>query len=298
LLRRRTVPAKSSEPVVIGTAQQRLGGAKALPEQRSQHVGIHRQQLDVAVARRTAVDDQRNVSDGAEEDVRFVETREQPRIDRPRCHGGNAADSPETGGRQRGSCGRDVPHFDGRRMLPAMQADRSPRRRGSGEVRIGTSGWSYANWRGVFFPAGLPHRRDLEYLASRFPTVAVNGTFYSLTRPPPCNAGRAAVPAGFVFAIKASRYITHMLRLRNVRPALANFLASGILRLGAQLGPLLWRLPPSLAFEEARADAFLAMLPRTMADAERCARRHDARTTCRASLGAPDAPDRALRTAP
>jgi uncharacterized protein YecE (DUF72 family) len=105
------------------------------------------------------------------------------------------------------------------------------------------------------------------------------------------------VPEDFVFAIKGSRYITHMLKLGRFEPALANFFASGILRLGATLGPILWQLPPQLPFHEARARTFFAALPRDVAAAERWARRHDARTTGRAALTAPDGRERALRYA-
>src|SRR4029079_13438993 len=127
---------------------------------------------------------------------------------------------------------------------------------------IGTSGWQYPSWRGDFYPAGLPHARELEYLAARFATVEVNGTFYSLTRPTACAAWRQQVPEGFLFAIKGSRYITHMLKLRRFEPALANFFASGILRLGSALGPILWQLPPQLPFDRDRARAFFLALPR------------------------------------
>src|SRR5215831_10378699 len=104
-------------------------------------------------------------------------------------------------------------------------------------IRVGTSGWNYAHWRGRFYPRGLAASRWLGYLSERLPTVEVNGTFYSLTRPSACDAWRASVPEGFVFAVKGSRYITHMLKLRNFRAPLANFFASGILRLGKTLGP-------------------------------------------------------------
>jgi uncharacterized protein YecE (DUF72 family) len=155
-----------------------------------------------------------------------------------------------------------------------------------GRVFIGTSGWLYPTWRGDFYPAGLPHARELEYLAARLPTVEVNGTFYSLTRPAACDAWRRQVPADFLFAIKGSRYITHMLKLRNFETPLANFFASGILRLGPRLGPILWQLPPQLPFDRERARDFFAALPRDMAGAERWARRHDQRTTGRAALTA------------
>src|SRR5581483_1127648 len=129
------------------------------------------------------------------------------------------------------------------------------------------------------------------------PTVEVNGTFNSLTRPAACTAWRAAVAPDFVFAIKGSRFITHMLKLRGVKTALANFFSSGILRLGAALGPFLWQLPPQLPFDRDRAVEFFAAVPRTVAAAERLARRHDGRTTGRAALRAPDGRDRSLRHA-
>lgn len=157
-----------------------------------------------------------------------------------------------------------------------------------GTVRIGTSGWLYPHWRGRFYPAGLPQRAELTYLAERLPTVEVNGTFYSLTRPSACDAWRALVPPTFLFAIKGSRYITHMLKLRNFDGPLANFFSSGILRLGAQLGPILWQLPPMLGFNADRVLPFFDALPRDVASAERWARRHDRRTTGRAALTAPD----------
>jgi len=152
----------------------------------------------------------------------------------------------------------------------------------------------YAHWRGRFYPRGLATKRWLSYLAERLSTVEVNGTFYSLTRPAACEAWRAAVPDGFVFAVKGSRYITHMLKLRGVRTPLANFFASGILRLGSSLGPILWQLPPQLPFDRARANEFLSALPVDVPAAERLARRHDARTTGRSALRAPDGRDRPL----
>jgi uncharacterized protein YecE (DUF72 family) len=157
-----------------------------------------------------------------------------------------------------------------------------------GRALVGTSGWTYPHWRGVFYPEGLPARRRLAHLASRFPTVEVNGTFYSLTRPETCDRWRAEVPPSFIFAVKASRYITHMLRLEDFAAPLANFFASGILRFGAQLGPILWQLPPGLRFDRERARPFLRALPRDVRAAERLARRHDARLRGRAACTAPD----------
>ncbi len=148
---------------------------------------------------------------------------------------------------------------------------------GSGKVRIGLSGWRYREWRGRFYPPGLAQRRELEYVASRFDTVEINGSFYSLQRPASYRHWAASVPDGFVFAVKGGRYITHLRRLTSVDTALANFFASGLLALGPKLGPVLWQLPPGLRFEPDRLEAFLAQLPRTTTDAARLARGHDAR---------------------
>jgi uncharacterized protein YecE (DUF72 family) len=170
--------------------------------------------------------------------------------------------------------------------------------RTSGRVWIGTSGWSYPHWRRLFYPPGLPHRQELAHLAGRLATVEVNGTFYSLTTPAACEAWREAVPDDFLFAVKGSRYITHMLKLDRCERPLGNFFAQGILRLGRKLGPILWQLPPQLRFDRERARRFFAALPRDVAAAERRARRHDARTTGRAALTAPaGARERPLRHA-
>jgi uncharacterized protein YecE (DUF72 family) len=160
---------------------------------------------------------------------------------------------------------------------------------------IGISGWRYAPWRGDFYPQGLPQRDELAYAAARFPTIELNGSFYSLQRPEYYQRWSEQVPPSFIFSIKGSRYITHMLRLEGVETALANFLASGVLALGPKLGPFLWQLPPTLRFEEERLRRFLSLLPRTTKEATRRARRHDDRVAGRSHLDTPD--DRALRHA-
>ena len=151
-------------------------------------------------------------------------------------------------------------------------------------IRIGISGWRYEPWRGVFYPEGLPHRRELEFCAGHFPTVEINGSFYSLQRPEYYRAWRDETPAGFVFAVKGSRYITHMLRLNNVEKPLANFYASGILDLGDKLGPFLWQFPPQFIYRRDKLAAFFAMLPRDMRQALALARRRDSRMKGRSSL--------------
>jgi uncharacterized protein YecE (DUF72 family) len=151
-------------------------------------------------------------------------------------------------------------------------------------IRVGISGWRYAPWRGVWYPDGLAQRRELEFCARHFPTVEINGSFYSLQRPDSYAAWHRATPPGFIFAVKGSRYVTHFLKLKNVERALANFFASGVLGLREKLGPFLWQLPPTLAYERERLAAFFARLPRTTAEALALARRRDARVTGRARL--------------
>ena len=162
-------------------------------------------------------------------------------------------------------------------------------------IRIGISGWRYDPWRGVFYPEGLPHRRELEFCGRHFPTVEINGSFYSLQRPEYYEQWHDETPPGFVFAVKGSRYITHMLRLKNIEKPLANFFASGILNLRDKLGPFLWQFPPMFRFDAERLARFFRLLPRTTSAALTLARRRDARMTGRSRL-AIDA-DRPLRHA-
>jgi uncharacterized protein YecE (DUF72 family) len=164
-----------------------------------------------------------------------------------------------------------------------------------GTVRVGTSGWLYPPWRGVFYPPKLPHRRELEYLSSKLNTVEINGTFYSLQRPPSFRNWYAQTPADFLFAVKGARFITHMKKLAGVETPLANFFASGVLALDDKLGPVLWQLPPTLGFDADRLSAFFAQLPRSTGEAAWLARRHDERMKDRSVVTAVD--DRPLRHA-
>ena len=154
----------------------------------------------------------------------------------------------------------------------------------SGNVRIGISGWRYAPWRGVFYPPGWPQRNELAYAARMLPTIEINGSFYSLQRPESFAEWHDATPDDFVFAVKGSRYMTHMLRLKDVRTPLANFFASGLLGLRGKLGPLLWQFPPQMAFDADRFAAFFELLPRDTEAARALARQHDARLTGRAAM--------------
>ncbi len=157
---------------------------------------------------------------------------------------------------------------------------------GAGRVRVGISGWNYPPWRKVFYPEGLRQADELHFASRVFSSIEINGSFYSLIRPSSYRAWYAATPADFVFSVKGSRYITHMLRLRNAKGALANFFASGLLCLGPKLGPILWQLPPRSRFEPDALRRFFELLPRTTSEMERLARQHDSRLAGRSAVEA------------
>ncbi len=127
-------------------------------------------------------------------------------------------------------------------------------------VRIGCSGWEYRHWRGGFYPAGIPQSRWLEHYAAHFDTVELNGTFYRLPRPDTFDRWRARVPSGFRFAVKASRYLTHIRRLREPGEPLER-LWSRATHLEDRLGPMLYQLPPHWRRDAGRLEAFLDALP-------------------------------------
>jgi len=143
------------------------------------------------------------------------------------------------------------------------------------ELRIGISGWTYPPWRKVFFPDGLAQKDELAYASRQVSSIEVNGTFYSLQTPKSFGAWHDATPSDFVFAVKAPRFITHIRRLKEVHGPLANFWASGVLRLDEKLGPILWQLPPSFRFDAELLSEFFEALPRDFAAASAQAKRHD-----------------------
>jgi uncharacterized protein YecE (DUF72 family) len=158
--------------------------------------------------------------------------------------------------------------------------------KGQGTIRVGIAGWVFPPWRGTFFPKGLKQKDELAHAARAFTTLEVNGTFYSMQRPETFAAWDTETPQEFVFTLKGPRYITHMKRLKDCELPLANFLASGVLRLGAKLGPILWQLPPNTQFDAARLEAFLALLPHDRAAAAALAAKHEPRMKGRAWLDA------------
>jgi uncharacterized protein YecE (DUF72 family) len=151
-------------------------------------------------------------------------------------------------------------------------------------IQIGISGWTYAPWRGVFYPKGLAHREELAFAAKVFPTIEINGTHYSLQRPKSFLHWAGETPADFVFSVKASRYITHLKRLHDVHIPMANFFGSGLLALGKKLGPILWQFPPSFKFEPESFEEFLREIPKDTTAAVNLARQHDGRLNGRSWL--------------
>lgn len=146
-----------------------------------------------------------------------------------------------------------------------------------GRIRVGISGWTYAPWRGVFYPEKWPARRELEYASRTLDgSLEINGTFYRMQFLPSWQAWYAQTPDDFQFAMKGGRYLTHILRLQNAEAPLANFFASGVLYLRRKLGPILWQLPPNFAFDE-RIAGFLKLLPMDFHAAARLGAKHEPR---------------------
>jgi uncharacterized protein YecE (DUF72 family) len=165
----------------------------------------------------------------------------------------------------------------------------------TGILRVGISGWRYAPWRGVFYPSDLPQREELAYASRKFSTIEINGSFYSLQRPEFYARWHDETPPDFIFSVKGPRFVTHMLKLRNIEPALANFFASGVANLRDKLGPFLWQLPPMLGFDVERLERFFALLPRDTDQAASLARQRNEKVRGRARLAYGD--NRPLRHA-
>ncbi len=128
------------------------------------------------------------------------------------------------------------------------------------KLYIGTSGWVYHHWRGIFYPQGLAQAKWLEFYNQHFLTVELNNSFYHLPSEKAFAAWRERSSEGFVYAVKVSRLITHLKKLRNVEGALENFLSRAQI-LGEKLGPLLYQLPPNMPRNDRVLEAFLQLLP-------------------------------------
>jgi uncharacterized protein YecE (DUF72 family) len=128
------------------------------------------------------------------------------------------------------------------------------------------SGWTYPPWRGDFYPQGLPQRAELAYAAGRLTSIEINGSFYALQKPESYRRWRDETPDDFVFAVKGSRFITHMKRLTDPEEPLKRFFGSGVWELGSKLGPILWQLPESFRYDADKLAAFFDELPRRTPD--------------------------------
>jgi uncharacterized protein YecE (DUF72 family) len=129
-------------------------------------------------------------------------------------------------------------------------------------IHVGIGGWTFAPWRGVFYPDGLPHAKELGYAASRLTSIEINGTFYRTQTPATFRKWASEVPDGFIFSVKGPRYVTHRGELKEAGESIKRFLNSGVIELGDRLGPLLWQFPPFKKFNEADFASFLELLPK------------------------------------
>lgn len=131
-------------------------------------------------------------------------------------------------------------------------------------IRAGIGGWNYAPWRDNFYPAKLVQRRELEYASRQLSAIEINGTFYGAQKPATYAKWAAETPAGFVFSLKAPRYITEGKRLADTGKGVSGFVHGGLAEMGDRLGPILWQLPPSRRFDADDLGAFLDALPREL----------------------------------
>jgi uncharacterized protein YecE (DUF72 family) len=140
-----------------------------------------------------------------------------------------------------------------------------------GHIYTGIGGWNFPPWRGVFYPKGLPQAKELEYAGQHLTAIEINATYYGSQKPESFRKWAAAVPDGFKFSVKASRFSTNRRVLREGADSVKRFIGSGVTELGDRLGPLLWQFSPFKKFEEADFGGFLELLP---ADADGLKLRH------------------------
>ncbi|HZF95051.1 MAG TPA: DUF72 domain-containing protein [Allosphingosinicella sp.] len=138
----------------------------------------------------------------------------------------------------------------------------SATRDGGPAIRVGIGGWDYDPWRGAFYPAGLARAKQLEHASRRVTAIEINATFYKLQKPELYARWAAAVPEGFRFAIKGSRFCTNRRVLGEAGEAVARFCGQGLTELGDKLGPILWQLADTKRFDAHEMRAFFALLPR------------------------------------
>src|SRR5690242_1819316 len=128
-------------------------------------------------------------------------------------------------------------------------------------IRVGIGGWTFEPWRGLFYPKGLPHAKELSYASERLTSIEINGTFYRTQTPATYRKWASEVTDGFVFSVKGSRYVTNRSVLAEAGESIERFLKSGVTEMGDKLGPLLWQFAPFKKFNPADFSAFLELLP-------------------------------------
>ena len=134
----------------------------------------------------------------------------------------------------------------------------------SGHIYIGIGGWTFAPWRGVFYPEKLTQAKELEYAASKLTSIEINGTYYGSQKPESFRKWAREVPDGFVFSLKGPRFATNRRVLAEAGDSVKRFYDSGVLELGDRLGPVLWQFAPTKKFDEADFGKFLELLPRKL----------------------------------
>src|SRR5260221_7573507 len=141
---------------------------------------------------------------------------------------------------------------------PETKAPAKSASKNSGHIYIGVGGWTFAPWRGVFYPEKLTQAKELEYAASKLTSIEINGTYYGSQKPESFRKWAREVPDGFVFSVKGPRFATNRRVLAEAGDSIKHFYNTGVLELGDLLGPLLWQVPPTQKFDEAE---FCQVLP-------------------------------------
>ncbi len=131
----------------------------------------------------------------------------------------------------------------------------------AGAIRVGIGGWTYEPWRGVFYPADLPQKRELAYAAERLTAIEINATFYGAQKPESFRKWAAETPEGFVFSVKGPRFATQRRVLTEGAESIERFLGGGVTELGPKLGPIVWQFPATKRFDAADIEGFLKLLP-------------------------------------
>jgi uncharacterized protein YecE (DUF72 family) len=134
----------------------------------------------------------------------------------------------------------------------------------AGTIRVGIGGWTFAPWRGTFYPPDLAQKNELAFAASKLTTIEINGTYYRTQSPASFRKWAAETPDGFVFSVKALRFCTNRRVLAEAGESVGRFVNSGLSALGDKLGPILWQFAPTKRFEPDDFAAFLALLPETV----------------------------------